>query len=435
MDHHTLTLSSQGHSEALLDLDDCTPDHLIEPTRHKRNTINEIGRALLATAPEQDRALYERLASCSTSVTSYQGQAVFHNRCNHRLCALCGHLKAKRKLSQLLGALPLLDFHLIDDPCNGGERAIAVKLTLDAGKSHHINHLESAVDALHLAVRRFKDSRRIKPHLLGYHRATEITLGRCPDDLTSITAHPHAHCTFIMRLGDSDRDSMIAHVRRAHRALWRQIVSRANKAHGLNTEIELSHMAVEGLTRQTSDDLRSWITYCSKGAVPDLARIMAEDQELSIGEKAQAWRAISQAIKGKRLHASGGAIKAAIDAHKTARKEERARRIREETPGDRERAYRSRRDRQRTKTDHDSPRNRVISMVWSDVRQRWIDRRLWTQQHVFHTGLMIDRVLGMLTPDHVIHVMDDIIDGLRHSITERERVRDKLSVGSISESS
>ena len=48
---------------------------------------------------------------------------------------------------------------------------------------------------------------------------------------------------------------------------------------------------------------------------------------------------------------------------------------------------------------------------------------------------MIDRVMGMLTPDHVIQVMDDIITSLQHSITERERVRDKLSVGRSSESS
>ena len=427
---------SQAYSAPLLDLDDCTPHHLIEPTKHKLNTIRHIARALLATEPEQDRDLYEKLASCSTSVISHRDGVIFHNRCNHRLCGLCGHLKAKRKLALLLSALPHMGFHLIDDPCNGGEAAIAVKLTLDAGKSHHVNRLGDAVDALHLAFRRFKDSRRIKPHLLGYHRATEITLGRCTDDHVSIAAHPHVHCTLIMRLGGSDRDAMIAHVRSAFRTLWRRVASRASKAHGLESEIELNHMSIEGLTRQTTDDLRSWLTYCSKGAVPDLARIMADDHELTIGEKAHAWREVSKAIKGKRLHASGGLIKVAIDAHKTARKEEHARRAREESTRDREQSYKARQAKRRAELGQRSPvDNEVISMRWSDVRGRWIDRRLWTQHHVFHTGLMIDRVMGMLTPDHVIQVMDDIITSLQHSITERERVRDKLSVGRSSESS
>jgi len=307
------------HAQPTLNLEN---DALRDLTRFKRITSEQITPAFLHSAEFSDetrRAI--TLLNCSDSVTVRDNKATAHMRCKRRICATCSHIEGKKWSSRIQHAFKLLEDYMLDEELpEDTEREdtdciIGLKLTLNAGQLCPIDELPLVTRLLHKLWPRLLRIKRVKDHLKGSIRATEITVSH---DETGILANPHMHGLFLLELPPGEKcdewlQALSTHILR----YWRRaIMSALTKAKVYGRSISSSAQLIEPLNAHTPHDASSWASYCVKGASQGLAhQLRNESVESTLDEIVKVWTTVDKAIKGIRMVSASGIIKDALAHH------------------------------------------------------------------------------------------------------------------------
>jgi len=301
-----------------------TPIEFHRHTALKRHTIDATALPLLSSTDPQSQQLYEKLLTCSEQITLRGDRVIHHQRCRHRLCALCQHIDASKRIAEAKAALDYLDTPLYDDPLadNYAPKSTALKLTLNAGQTRPLSELRQLLKALHSAWSDLVSRTSIKRHTTGHQRATEITSSS--EISGDLRANPHLHGTLLLIVqSDDNPDDIEQFVKTEVERLWPQIIKRHLIKQRLKPETISDHAQhIEPLWSRTNDDLYSWLRYSLKGLTPSLTEEIARREMNAPSQLSEIWSTLDQAIKGLRLVSRGGELKEMIREHKAT---ERAR--------------------------------------------------------------------------------------------------------------
>jgi hypothetical protein len=290
----------------------------------KRHTVESTALSLLASTDTQSQQLYEKLLTCSEQITLRGDRVIHHQRCRHRLCALCQHIDASKRIAETKAALDYLDTPLYDDPLADSDapKSTALKLTLNAGSTRPLSELRQLLKALHSAWSDLVSRTAIKRHTIGHQRATEITSSS--EISGDLRANPHIHGTLLLAVqSDETPDDIEQLVKIEVERLWPQIIKRHLIKQRLKPEtISDSAQHIEPLWSRTNDDLYSWLRYSLKGLAPSLTEEIARREMDTPSQLSEVWSTLNHAINGLRLVSRGGELKEMIREHKAT---ERAR--------------------------------------------------------------------------------------------------------------
>lgn len=381
-------------SQQMLDLDDCTPDALITHTTLKRHTMNSTALSLLTSPDPQSKQLYDKLITCSERITLRGNKVIHQQRCRHRLCALCQHIDASKRIAEVKSALDYLDTPLYDDPTadDSTGRSTALKVTLNTGITRPFSELRQLIKALHAGWSDLTSRSAIKRHTIGYQRATEVT--RSSDKITSnLKANPHIHGALLLSVGSGETPEQVErHVSSAIKRLWPKIIKRHLRKQGLKAElISTDGQKVDPLWSRTNDDLYKWLKYTLKGLTPSLTEQIAEQEIDTPSELSEIWSSINQAISGMRLVSRGGQLKEMIREHQAT---EKAR---------------------SSKRPDDAPEAEP-NYVWSYPLMRWIPITQYDPRHHCDSSTPARAVYSELSAEEVF------------ALIERARQRQRLAI-------
>lgn len=381
-------------SQQMLDLDDCTPDALLTQTSLKRHTIHSTALSLLTSPDPQAKQLYDKLITCSEQIT-LRGDKVIHlQRCKHRLCALCQHIDASKRIAEVKAALDYLDTPLFDDPTadDSTGRSTALKVTLNTGITRPFSELRQLIKALHAGWSDLTSRSAIKRHTIGYQRATEIT--RSSDKITSdLKANPHIHGTLLLSVESGETPEQVErYVSSAIKRLWPKIIKRHLHRQGLKADlISTKGQEITPLWARTNDDLYGWLRYTLKGLTPSLTEKIAEQEIDTPSELSEIWSSINQAISGMRLVSRGGELKEMIREHQAT-------------------------ERARSCARADDTPDAEPTHIWSYPLSRWISTSNYDPRHHCDSSTPARAVFSELTAEDVF------------ALIERAKERQRLAI-------
>jgi len=265
----------------------------------KRQTINSV-----APSFAEHPTIYKKLMSCSETITVKGSKITHHQRCKHRLCSLCQHIEASKRIAETKEAIEYLHTPLFDDPeaDDYTGRCTALKITLTTNSPRPISELRRTIKALHSSWTNLISRASIKPYVTGYQRATEITIKK---DTLEPLVHPHIHCVLLLKVEANETPLQIEHFTQdAIKQLWPKIIEKQLQKQGLSAETTRTcAQDISPLWARTNKDLLAWLTYTLKGLTPTLT-----PQELP-PENPAFWTMLSEAIHGIRLVARGGELR------------------------------------------------------------------------------------------------------------------------------
>ena len=301
-------------------------DPLHDLNRFKRTSAEQIAPCFLNTAnfsKETRKAL--DLLDCSSSITlAHDGSVTAHRRCKKRVCATCSHIEGKAWSKRLHDAVKLLPDVMLDEPQSvkdnlGDDRAVGIKLTLNAGQLCSLNELRDVTRMIHRLWPRLYSTSAIKPHFKGAFRASEITISHTlsSDDSRSnvILANPHIH-GLIMLIPPSDIDvdewiKLTTHKLTKH---WVKMIKSNLLALNIRgRSVQSIAQLVEPLNAHTPHDVASWLSYASKGAAQGLAnQLKRENLESTYDELVDVWTTVDSTLNSVHLISASGSIKEAL---------------------------------------------------------------------------------------------------------------------------
>ena len=315
-----------------------SPQSLVNTELMKGITTDQIALSLLTHEDDKYRDESDKLMSCAENIQlTNDGKVRTYNRCKRRLCALCSKIEADRWAKTIDRATEHLSYTLLHDPeIEGLDQAIAIKLTLNAGQTCHISELKTIIkDVLHPSWPSMMSITAIKPHLLGSLRTTEIQSSRLHEDGTPLM-NPHIHGVILLKIpaelhnekcGITRSEKLELFINEITLTLsyyWKRAMRRKLSKLGLNNRSVSSCANISPLTRHTSNDLTSWLKYCTKGAVCSLASSLYKEDydDTAFRPISQMWIAVERATKGIRFVSSSKDLKDAINCAKDELKRE-----------------------------------------------------------------------------------------------------------------
>ena len=331
----------------------------------KKYTYQNIAPAILSGGTEYHQRLTHSLLDCSESVTvARSGRVIHHARCKRTICLLCAKIKAEKEQA-IIDELPdHLPFTMADDP----ERdhaltpAIGIKLTLNSGRRVPGPQIRETIKKLHrlFGSEGLLKTKAIKANLIGYHRATEVTLSLEDGELS---ANPHIHALLWFDISNiDDRPHFIAEMCKLITFRWTRLIKRRFKV-----KASPSAQRVEPLDGHTNNDIRGWLTYTVKGIIPDIARSIPSGLgEVSGDIVSSAWLTLEEQLKGLHLHQSSRNVSSARKDATAVINLGRARR-----------------------DDHIDVKDSKPTHRWSDGLQRWVPVAEWSPHHDRDQHLLI----------------------------------------------
>ena len=301
-------------------------DPLHDLNRFKRIGSEQVAQCFLNTAEhsrETRKAL--DLLDCSSAVTvARDGRVTAHRRCKKRVCPTCSHIEGKKWSKRLHDAVELLPHTMLDESDEskiewGDDRAVGLKLTLNAGQLCALSELRGVTRMINRLWARLYSTVAIKPHYRGAFRATEITISHAPsigsDRPSEILANPHIHgLLMLVPPEDVDVSDWLSETSRKLTRHWTKMVKGNLLTMGIrDRSISSTAQLVEPLNAHTPEDVASWLSYASKGAAQGLAnQLKREDLDTTYEELVDVWTTIDRPLNSVHLISASGSIKEAL---------------------------------------------------------------------------------------------------------------------------
>jgi hypothetical protein len=379
----------------------------------KRYTFQNIAPAILSESEHHQR-LTHSLLDCSQSITlTRSGRVIHHARCKRTICLLCSRIKAEKEqaiVSELPDHLP---FSMVDDTERDESlpQAIGIKITLNSGGRVPGTQIKQTIKQLHksFGCEGLLKTKQIKERLLGYHRATEVTLDLGEDrDPHNLSANPHIHALLWFDVTDITADNRAEFTKEMISTItkrWIRLIRRRFKG-------DASKLAqrIEPLRAHTRSDVAGWLTYTMKGIVPEIAASIPSGLGEVAGEAVMnVWRVIEDQLKGLHLHQASRNI-----SH--ARK-------------DAEAVIKLRRSQ---RSDHVEMESSKPTHRWSDGLQTWVLIAEWASHHDREQTLLAE-LLRHSSPEVRYKVLNHRLSKHRQIIVDDDKalILEYLKTGSM----
>ena len=291
------------------------PVHELTTQRYRKYGSNHIAAHFATAGTDHHIQSALDISRCSNSIT-VEGQTIRAKyRCNSRLCLSCASVRQAKHTMITVEAMKNIGYILKDDAHDEYDEnrlIIGLKINLNFGAACDLADIKDRIKSLHRLWPRLLRIKHFDDILIGAMRGTEITYSE------GDKANPHIHGILLLR-ADYDYDETLSKITR----YWKNAVKREllKISAGEPPDSSQCVQTISELQKHTLEDLRSWVNYISKSSYrldgqPSSTEKHTSRLDYQISKIVQAsgsfWIKLDSAIKGIRLIAHSGELKAAV---------------------------------------------------------------------------------------------------------------------------